>query len=57
MIEDLGIKFGSKEEAEWNNIMKAQEETIRNCKINQEVAEAILELAEKRLDQEKEKFK
>ena len=53
---DLGVKIGSPEEVEWTNIRKNQEETIRASKINIAVAEIVLELAEKKIAEEKKKF-
>lgn len=55
--EDLGVKIGSKKEAEWIKIAKIQEETIRNSEINLEIAKIVLNLAKTKADEEKEKFK
>ena len=55
--EDLGVKFGSKEEAGWRKVIEIQEETIRNSQINLEIAKIVLNLAKVRADDEKEKFK
>ena len=55
--EDLGLKFGSKEEAAWTKILKAQETTSLNAGINKEIADTLIVLAEQRIDEEKEKFK
>ena len=54
--KDLGVKIGSKEEAEWTRIKNIQEENIRVGKINNEIAEAVLELTKKRIEEEKKKF-
>ena len=55
--EDLGLKMGTPEEAEWTRIKKNQEETLRASKINIAVSEVVLKLAEKEIAKEKEKFK
>ncbi len=55
--EDLGLKMGTPEEAEWTGIKKNQEQTIRASKINMAVSKVVLELAEKQIAIEKEKFK
>ena len=57
MPKDLGIKIGTKTEAKWTEILKAQEEALIANKINQELAELIIDLANKRILEEKEKFK
>lgn len=55
--KDLGLKIGSKEEVEWTKIKENQESTIRASKINIAVSEIVLELAKKKIAEEKEKFK
>lgn len=55
--KDLGLKMGTPEEAEWTRIKKNQEATIRGSKINIAVSEVVLELADKEIAKEKEKFK
>lgn len=55
--EDLGLKIGTPEEAEWTRIKKIQEETIRNSKINRAISEKVLKLADEEIAKEKEKFR
>ncbi len=55
--EDLGVKFGSKVEAEWTKILDAQEAALINSKINEEVAGVLIEIAKKHIAEEKETFK
>jgi len=55
--KDLGVKIGTKEEAAWKIIKESQEQNIRTGKINVEVAEAVLRLAEIRIIEEQENFK
>jgi len=57
MKEDLGIKMGTPEEAEWKRIKENQIETIRGSMINMAVAKEVLELARRKIVEEKEKFK
>ena len=57
MPKDLGVKMGTPEEAQWTIIQKNQVETIRSSKINIAVSEVVLELANKEIAKEKEKFK
>ncbi len=55
--KELGLEIGSKKEAAWTKILKAQEETSLNAGINKEIADTLILLAEQRIDEEKEKFK
>lgn len=55
--KNLRIKIGTPEEAEWNRILKVQEESLRNSKINVKIAERTLELAKEEVAKEKQKFK
>ncbi len=55
--KDLGIKIGSKEEAEFTKVLKMQEESLLNSRVNQEIAECVIELCKRRIAEEKEKFK
>ncbi len=54
--EDLGVKIGSLEEAEWTKIKKNQESTIRASKINTMISETVLKLADEEIAKEKKKF-
>ena len=55
--EDLNLKMGTPEEAEWKRIKENQIETIRGSMINMAVAKEVLELARRKIVEEKEKFK
>ena len=55
--KDLGLKIGNKEEAAWTLVKKAQEQSIRDNKINVAISKAVLKLAEKEIAKEKEKFR
>ena len=55
--EDLGLKMGTPEEAAWTLVKKAQEQSIRDNRINVAIAETVLKLADKEIVKEKEKFK
>ncbi len=57
MKEDLGVKFGSKEEAEWTTMKKIQEQNVITGNVNIAIAEKVLELCNKKIAEEKEKFK
>ena len=55
--KDLGIKIGTKEEAEWKKNLANSEELLITGKANVEINELIVELAKKRIAEEKERFK
>lgn len=55
--KDLGVKMGTKEEADWARIKEVQEETIRKSKINIAISEKILQLASLEIIKEKEIWK
>ena len=55
--KDLRVKLGSKEEASWNNVLKQAQELVIKGKTDLEINEMIVELAEKRITEEKERFK
>ena len=55
--KDLGIKIGTKEEAEWTKVKDTQEEVIRNSIISKEIAEVVLELCNKAIAREKQRLK
>jgi len=54
--EDLGIKIGTPTEVQWIEILKAQETSLISNKINQEIAEMLIERAKKRIKEEKGKL-
>ena len=54
--EDLEIEISTPRGAEWVKIRKAQEVVIINSEINKEIAELVLELAEKREAEEQIKL-
>ena len=53
--EDLGVKIGSKLEAEWTKILNAQESALLNSEINREIAEVVIEIAKKHITEEEKK--
>lgn len=55
--KDLGLKIGTKEEANWTSILNQSEELLIKGKSDVVINETIVELAKKRIEQEKEKFK
>lgn len=55
--KDLGVKMGTKEEASWKIVLKQAEELVIKGKTDLEINEMIVELAQKRITEEKERFK
>ena len=55
--KDLGVKIGSKEEAEWKATLAQSEKLLLTGKANVEINEVIIELAKKRIAEEKKRFK
>tara|TARA_Y100000310_G_scaffold280361_1_gene300039 strand:+ start:54 stop:236 length:183 start_codon:yes stop_codon:yes gene_type:complete len=55
--KDLGVKMGTPREAEYARVLRVQEESLVNSKINQEIAEVMIELCKKKIKEEKETFK
>ena len=55
--KNLGVKIGTKSEAEWTIMKKIQVQNIISGNINLAVAEKVLELCNKKIAEEKEKFK
>ena len=55
--KDLGVKMGTKEEANWKSVLKSSEELLVTGKANVEINEMITELAKKKIEEEKLKFK
>jgi len=53
--KDLGVKIGTPVEVEWTKILDAQEKALLNSKINQEIAEMLIELAKKHIAEEEKK--
>jgi len=54
--EDLGIKVGTPTEVKWTEILNLYEESLVSSKINQGIAEQLIELAKKRIAEEKGKI-
>ena len=52
-MKDLGVKIGSKEEAAWTKVLRAQEETSINAGLNKEIADTLVKLAKERIAEEK----
>ncbi|MCH8322548.1 MAG: hypothetical protein IIB64_05675 [Proteobacteria bacterium] len=55
--KDLGVRIGTKAEAEWKKNLANSEELLVTGKANVEINELIIELAKKRIEEEKAKFK
>ena len=55
--EDLGIKIGTPKEVLWAEILEKQKESLTNSEVNTEISEMMIELAKKKIAEEKEKFK
>ena len=55
--EDLGIKIGSKEEIFWTDAQRKLENSIMQYTESLQGDKLMLELANKRIAEEKEKFK
>jgi hypothetical protein len=55
--EDLGVKVGTPAEIEWTGVLQKEEDNLVKNKINQEIEEALIKLAKKRIAEEKEKLK
>ena len=55
--KELGVKIGTKAEAEWTTMLKIQEKNILVGEVNLAIAKTVLELCEKRIAEEKVKFK
>jgi len=55
--KDLGVKIGSKKEVFWNNLRLKLEENILHSEESLIGDKLLLELANKRIKEEKEKFK
>ena len=54
--KDLGVKMGTKAEASWKIVLKQAEELVIKGKTDLEINDMIVELAKKRIAEEKEKF-
>ena len=57
MTKDLGVKIGSKEQVLWENVKKESEILIEQSEDNLVIQKELLKLAEKKITEEKEKFK
>ena len=55
--KDLGIKRNTPTGAFWENVLQAQEQSIVSSKAGIEIAETVVELAKKRIAEEKKKLK
>ena len=55
--KDLGVKMGTKEESSWKNVLSQAEELVIKGKTDLEINNMIVDLAKKRIAEEKEKFK
>ena len=55
--KDLGIKTNTALGAFWENVLAAQKNSIINNSVGIEIAETVVELAKKRIAEEKKKLK
>lgn len=55
--EDLGITIGTPTEVKWNEVLKIQEESLIANKINATIAQSVIDLAKRMIEEEKETFK
>ena len=53
--QDLGVKIGTKAEAEWTRMKKIQEQNILVGEVNVDVARKVLELCKEKIAEEKKK--
>jgi len=57
MSKDLKVKIGSKDEVYWTNVLKQSEELVLKGKNDLVINQMIVVLAEKKIEEAKEKFK
>lgn len=59
MIEDkdLGLKIGTELEAEWKKVLDSSKKNKLSAQIESEIHAAIIELANKRIEEESDKLK
>jgi hypothetical protein len=50
--KDLGLKIGTELESRWTKIKKGSEENVINGEIDIEIHKLIIELAEKKIEEE-----
>ena len=50
--KDLGVKIGTKPEAEWTIMKKIQEQNIIEGNVNLAIAKTVLELCERKIKEE-----
>ena len=55
--KDLGVKIGNKEEAAWTSIRDSAVEEVESHQRIIEIDKEIIKLAEKKIAEEREKFK
>ena len=55
MEDKIDVKIGTPVEAEWTKILKAQESALINSKINEEIAEVLIDIAKKHIAEESKK--
>lgn len=55
--KDLDVKIGTPSEARWQEVLAAQKDNLVSAKVIQEQAKVLIKLSEKRIKEEKEKFK
>jgi hypothetical protein len=55
MEDKIDVKIGTPVEAEWTEILKAQERALINSRINEEIAEILIKVAKKHISEEEKK--
>jgi len=55
--KDLGVKIGTKEQVFWNDLKTKMDDGIMNAEKEIEINKHVLILAEKKIEEEKEKLK
>lgn len=55
--KDLGVKIGTKEEKAWTDIMTQAKKQLEQAFREIEINKAIVALSQRKIDEEKEKFK
>ena len=57
MAKDLGVKIGTEDEALWTKVKKESEILIQQSEDNLKIQKAIQVMCDKKIAEEKEKFK
>ena len=54
---DLDIKVGTPEQVKWQEVLEAQKNNLVSAKVISEQAQVLIELCERKIEEEKESFK